>query len=138
MAALDGEQEIAERRGVGADDMQIGAQAFADHALGIADAGGAVERDSRWAGYAGWRGHACAVCRLVASQHAMEIGLGDAVHQRNAGLVISGAEPPAVIGDDDALDLDPAMRSAASTASRTAASASSMSMTTPALMPRER
>ena len=46
MAALDGEQEIAEGGGIGADDMEIGAERVAHHALGIADAAGAVEREA--------------------------------------------------------------------------------------------
>ncbi len=105
VAALDGENEVAGRRGIAADDMHIGAELVADHPLGIADAADAVEREAgrqRVKDGTALAGHGGAG-RL---QHPMDVIVGDrlAAH-RDLGAVMLRREPAARHVDDDAGDL---------------------------------
>ena len=85
--------------------MQVGAEALAHHALGVADAAGAVERK------AGRQAVQDGAARLGGAQ-AGGLAAPDGGRfrqtppvERHAGVEIGRAEAAAGIGDDDALDL---------------------------------
>ena len=76
MAALDREEQIAGRRLIAGRDVEIDAELFADHVLGLADAGHAVERK---AGRQRVHDDAAAseMMRGRSLQHAMNVVFGD-------------------------------------------------------------
>ena len=107
MTALDDQHQVAGRRSIAADDMQVGAEIVAHHPLGIANAARPIERK---AGRQRMQ-HGAALPlrpRRGCFEHAMNIVVGNRpAADGDLRIVELRAEPAARQIDDDALDLDP-------------------------------
>jgi hypothetical protein len=105
MGALGREHEIARRRVVAGRNMQIDAELLADHVLGLANAGDAVERE---AGRQRMQGDTAAMQMMRGGgfEHAMDVGGGDlAPADRSLGGEMLRGDAPARGGDDHLVDL---------------------------------
>src|SRR5215213_407217 len=105
MAALDREHEVACRRGLGADDVEIDGEALADHAARLDDVGLGVEgiagRQRMQDGAAGTQGVAAR-----RGKDALHVGRSDRMADADRALEMLRAEPSAGQVDDHRLDLD--------------------------------
>ncbi len=107
VAALDRQHQVARRGGVAGGDVHFGAEFVADHPLGVAYAGGAVEPE---AGRRGVQHGAAGVGarRRSRFEDAMDFALADRLAaQRDLGVEQLRRQPAARHVDDDAVDLDP-------------------------------
>src|SRR5215216_4660493 len=105
MAALDGEHEVARRRSLGADDVEIDGKALADHAARLDDVGLGVEGI---AGRQRMQDGAAGTQRVAArrGKDALHVGRSDRMADADRALEMLRAEPSAGQVDDHRLDLD--------------------------------